>query len=281
MDVEARGTRRPQGNRPLIQERETYFLLVDQGMSFAEAARTVGISTRTGERWRNGRGASGRMAYPPINAASVAEPTDPSRYLREADRVHIADRLLEKATIRAIAAELGRSPSTISREVRRNGTVLADRRRFRAVKNMDAVLAELPALLTLPVGSEFSHTVPGHRPRTSVVPALEAHRAFPPCAAAQDRPAPPQAAHHRCDHRAAPLRRAGHLLRGHYLRRPPAQPGPRPRQARRHHRVRVRCLHRSRPAGSRFLLDRQLVRHTPAHPRRPPPRRGRPGPLPR
>lgn len=113
----------------MVQERDTYFLLVDQGMSFAEAARAVGISTRTGERWRNGRGASGRIrAYPPINAAPAAEPGDPSRYLREADRVHIADRLLEKATIRAIAAELGRSPSTISREVRRNGTILPNGR---------------------------------------------------------------------------------------------------------------------------------------------------------
>ncbi|MER5899598.1 IS30 family transposase [Streptomyces mirabilis] len=98
-------------------------------MSFVEAARAVGISTRTGERWRNGRGASGGIkAYPPINAAPAAEPGSLSRYLREAERVHIADRLLEKATIRAIAAELGRSPSTISREVRRNGTVLADGR---------------------------------------------------------------------------------------------------------------------------------------------------------
>lgn len=42
------------------------------------------------------------------------------RYLRETDRIHIADRLREKATVRAIAAELGRSPSTISREIRRN-----------------------------------------------------------------------------------------------------------------------------------------------------------------
>lgn len=129
MDSAVRTTRKPQGNRPLVQERDAYFLLVDQGTSFTEAARAVGISTRTGERWRNGRGASGRIkAYPPLNAAPVDVSSDPSRYLREADRVHIADRLLEKATIRAIAAELGRSPSTISREVRRNGTILADGR---------------------------------------------------------------------------------------------------------------------------------------------------------
>ncbi|MFI1161742.1 IS30 family transposase [Streptomyces sioyaensis] len=55
---------------------------------------------------------------PPINA--VAAPSGPSRHLREADRIHIADRLREKATARAIAAELGRSPSTVSREIRRN-----------------------------------------------------------------------------------------------------------------------------------------------------------------
>ncbi|GGU61250.1 hypothetical protein GCM10010178_61890 [Lentzea flava] len=47
-------------------------------------------------------------------------PSASSRYLCEDDRIHIADRLREKATIRQIATELGRSPSTISREIRRN-----------------------------------------------------------------------------------------------------------------------------------------------------------------
>ncbi|MCO1582776.1 IS30 family transposase [Crossiella sp. SN42] len=58
------------------------------------------------------------MAVPPIT--SVAQPGEPSRYLREDERVHIADRQREKATLRQIAAELGRHPSTISRELRRN-----------------------------------------------------------------------------------------------------------------------------------------------------------------
>jgi IS30 family transposase len=35
--------------------------------------------------------------------------------LREEERIHIAGRLREKASIRTIAAELGRSPSIISR----------------------------------------------------------------------------------------------------------------------------------------------------------------------
>ncbi|WP_406164787.1 transposase [Streptomyces sp. NBC_00996] len=101
-------------------------------MGYAEAARAVGISVRTGERWRNGRGASGRFkAAPPVNAAAPAAaptPAAPSWYRGEADRIPITDRLREKATIRAIVAELGRSPSTISREIRRNCTVLANGR---------------------------------------------------------------------------------------------------------------------------------------------------------
>ncbi|MGV9249826.1 IS30 family transposase [Streptomyces sp. NPDC003710] len=93
-------------------------------MGYSAAAAVIGINIRTGKRWRNGRGASGKnKAAPPINAV-VPPPVEAtpaaSRYLGEADRIHIADRLREKATIRAIAAELGRSPSTISREIRRN-----------------------------------------------------------------------------------------------------------------------------------------------------------------
>jgi hypothetical protein len=89
------------------------------------ASATIGINVRTGKRWRNGRGASGKnKAAPPVNAVVpppvVTAPPAASRYLGEADRIHIADRLREKATIRAIAAEPGRSPSTISREIRRN-----------------------------------------------------------------------------------------------------------------------------------------------------------------
>ncbi|MEU8517958.1 IS30 family transposase [Kitasatospora sp. NPDC048722] len=96
---------------------------MDQGLSSREACERVGINLRTGKRWRNGRNASGKdKARPPI--LEPLPTAGPSRYLREADRVHIADRLREKASIRTIAAELGRSPSTISREIRRNGTAL-------------------------------------------------------------------------------------------------------------------------------------------------------------
>lgn len=71
-----------------------------------------------------GRYRDGPEGGTPID--SVVPPSGPSRYLTEDERVHIADRLREEATIRQIAAELGRSPSTISREARRNRTVLHD-----------------------------------------------------------------------------------------------------------------------------------------------------------
>ncbi|WP_406187846.1 IS30 family transposase [Streptomyces sp. NBC_01006] len=95
-----------------------------QGYSSREACRIVGIDIRTGKRWRNGWHSppGGRKPVPPIHAEAPA--SGPSRYLREEDRIHIADRLQEKASIRKIAAELGRSPSTISREIRRNGIAL-------------------------------------------------------------------------------------------------------------------------------------------------------------
>ncbi|WP_280497078.1 IS30 family transposase [Nocardia asiatica] len=81
----------------------------------------VGVNERTGREWRNGRDDPKRRRLPARieRAASAMR----SRYLSEDERIHIADRRREKAGIRAIAAELGRSPSTISREIRRNGTV--------------------------------------------------------------------------------------------------------------------------------------------------------------
>lgn len=121
MDFKIRESRREQGPRKLHREREEYFRLVQLGFTNKEASRRVGVNPRTGREWRNGR-PEGRKKRPrpPAHPVQVASTPLPSRYLAEADRIHIADRLREKATIRAIAAELGRSPSTVSREIRRN-----------------------------------------------------------------------------------------------------------------------------------------------------------------
>lgn len=119
MDFEVRKDRRPQGRKRLHKERAAYLDLVNQGVSSREACRIVGINRRTGKRWRNGTAATGdKKAAPPITA--VAPPSGPSRYLTEDERVQIADLVREETSIRGIARLLGRAPSTISREIRRN-----------------------------------------------------------------------------------------------------------------------------------------------------------------
>ena len=58
------------------------------------------------------------MAQRPLSGGAAAPVS--ARYLSEDERICIADRLREGASVRAIAAGLGRSPSTVSREIRRN-----------------------------------------------------------------------------------------------------------------------------------------------------------------
>lgn len=120
MDFEIREERgRPQGRKALSRERAAYLRLVLQGLSNKEACRIVGINLRTGRRWRNGRNPTGKnVGALPITSA--APPHVRGCYLNETERMHIADRVREKASVRQIAHELGRAPSTVSREIRRN-----------------------------------------------------------------------------------------------------------------------------------------------------------------
>ncbi len=54
----------------------------------------------------------------PVDEESLRVGT--GRYLDEDERIHIADRLRDKASVCTIAAKLGRNPSTISRKIHRN-----------------------------------------------------------------------------------------------------------------------------------------------------------------
>ena len=82
----------------------------------------MGINRKTGTRWRYGRSVRNSVGellhYPPVKIKE-ARPRSP-RYLSEHERIRIADLLAAGVTVRGIAAELGRAPSTISREIRRN-----------------------------------------------------------------------------------------------------------------------------------------------------------------
>ena len=118
--------RRGPGALPQVEKREQYARLIAQGYNNSEACRIVGINRRTGKRWRHGRTITTRDGrkrhYAPVVAAGagrrVREISD--RYLSEQERVRIADLRQAGHGVRAIAEQTGRSPSTISRELRRN-----------------------------------------------------------------------------------------------------------------------------------------------------------------
>ena len=123
-----RRPRRSPGARPLTNERDLYISLMRQGMSNAAACRIVGVNRKTGHRWRYGRSITVRTGdirtYP-----AITRPAHPvsARFLSEAERVAIADGLIRRQGIRALAAELGRAPSTVSREIRRNRDAATER----------------------------------------------------------------------------------------------------------------------------------------------------------
>jgi len=118
---------------PLTTEREQYRRLMAQGMNNHQACLLIGVHPTTGMRWRDGRKMvdhTGKARYyPPIHAEPGA--TSP-RYLSEEERIQLGDLLAAGHTQRSVAAQLGRSPSTISREIRRNISGAGNYRPFSA-----------------------------------------------------------------------------------------------------------------------------------------------------
>jgi transposase, IS30 family len=152
------GRGRP-GRPPEAWKREQFARLIARGVTSAEACRIVGVHLKTGKRWRLGRTITGsggqRLHYPPVTGSRTAEIS--ARFLSEDERVAIADLRGDGTGVRVIARQLGRSPSTISRELRRNcepgsgqyrpfaAQRLAARRRFRPGRgklNADPVLRQ-------------------------------------------------------------------------------------------------------------------------------------------
>ncbi len=110
------------GPAPETAKREQFARLIARGVPNAEACRVVGINRRTGTRWRRGRtitsGSGKAVHYAPVINTRRREVS--ARYLSEDERVAIADLHRGGHGVRAIAMCLGRSPATISRELRRN-----------------------------------------------------------------------------------------------------------------------------------------------------------------
>ena len=110
------------GRPPLATKREQFTRLIARGVGSAEACRIVGVHPKTGKRWRLGRvmtsSSGARLHYAAV--VSTGKQVISERYLSEAERVRIADLRRSGSGVRVIAAQLGRSPSTVSRELRRN-----------------------------------------------------------------------------------------------------------------------------------------------------------------
>jgi IS30 family transposase len=100
------------GRKRRLAIESEYWRLVLSGVGTVEACRLTGVGRKTGYRWRAENG-----GVPP---APLAENARSSRYLSLLERQRIATLNRQGLGVREIARELGRDPSTISRELRRN-----------------------------------------------------------------------------------------------------------------------------------------------------------------
>jgi transposase, IS30 family len=94
---------------PREWERE-FWRLIKVGVSTEVAAAAVGVSLSTGQQWFHDAGG--------MSPVALAQPA--GRYLSFREREVIALALASRLSIREIARRLGRAPSTVSREVKRN-----------------------------------------------------------------------------------------------------------------------------------------------------------------
>ncbi len=124
------------GPQPDYARREAFAKLIAEGDPSGQACQIVGIHRRTGIEWRNGRRRLRRgrvLIFPPvINVSPKPEKRYSPRYLSEDERVRLADLRSEKRTMREIAALMGRSTSTICRELARGADAAGRYRPFEA-----------------------------------------------------------------------------------------------------------------------------------------------------
>ena len=129
MKVSKQGRRPYRGRRPSARL-DQFLALLDQGMTSLQASRVVGINERTGRDWAKGITKTNhrRVTFDGVEVWSspaavkvpVADQLIHSRFLCVDERIEIADLHRAGHGVREIARQVGRSPATISRELRRN-----------------------------------------------------------------------------------------------------------------------------------------------------------------
>ena len=101
------------GPKRVLDRELRYWELMGGGVGTVEACRIIGVSRSTGHRWRAEMG----------GVIARSSQTVSGRYLSMHERQRIADLKTQGLSIRSIAARIGRSPSTVSRELSRNTAI--------------------------------------------------------------------------------------------------------------------------------------------------------------
>ncbi len=104
------------------EDRQRFWLGISEGLSSEDAAGVAGVSVPVGFRWFRDAG-----GMPDITQASLS-----GRYLSFHEREEIALLRARGCGVRQIARQVGRSPSTISRELRRNAATRSGCFEYRA-----------------------------------------------------------------------------------------------------------------------------------------------------
>ncbi|MEU1449826.1 helix-turn-helix domain-containing protein [Streptomyces mirabilis] len=138
------------GRKRRLELEVEYWRLLAAGVGSVEACRRLGIGRKTGYRWRAENGG--------LQPDYLPETSRSGRYLSLLERQRIAALRSRGLTIRQIAGLLGRAPSTVSRELRRNS-------RPHDYRVYDAALAHhrCSAARSLPLAGR-PHARPGSSP---------------------------------------------------------------------------------------------------------------------
>ncbi|GAA3134195.1 hypothetical protein GCM10020255_008790 [Rhodococcus baikonurensis] len=127
------------GRRPQSAKRQRFMELRGRGGAFSRLPERSAYPKTTGNNWSRGyktyRNGAAVGFVPALERLAVREIS--ARFLSQDERIEIADRHAG-LSIRAIASRLGRSPSTISRELRRNAVTGNDYRPFEAHRRATA-----------------------------------------------------------------------------------------------------------------------------------------------
>jgi IS30 family transposase len=114
---------RSPGRPPVRRDVErAFWVKIAEGLTSEDAAAACGVSGPVGTRWFRERGGMPSIQLTPLSG----------RYLSFAEREEIALLRVQRLGVRAIAERVGRSPSTISRELRRNAATRGGKLEYRA-----------------------------------------------------------------------------------------------------------------------------------------------------